>query len=83
MLALCVITPAALGPQYFREVAEASMVRTNTPADITRPNIQGRLKTEAEEVLLASMKDPSYRYESNPGSYNLERKDATYEGDAH
>lgn len=31
--ALCVITPAAIGPQYFREVAELARTATGGPAD--------------------------------------------------
>jgi quercetin dioxygenase-like cupin family protein len=31
--ALCVITPAALGPQYFREVAEVMHAATGSPPD--------------------------------------------------
>jgi hypothetical protein len=33
MWALCVITPAALGPQYFREVADASNAGAGGPPD--------------------------------------------------
>jgi quercetin dioxygenase-like cupin family protein len=33
---LCVITPAALGPQYFREVAEATKASAGGPPDRTK-----------------------------------------------
>jgi quercetin dioxygenase-like cupin family protein len=34
--ALCVITPAAIGPQYFREVAEAVQAAAGGPPDRTK-----------------------------------------------
>jgi len=34
--ALCVITPAALGPQYFREVAEVARAAAGGPPDVAK-----------------------------------------------